>query len=142
MVLLSVHDMTLFNARWYIGLITISLGCLRFMNVFRQLVIDVSNLLQTMHTCFGSAHLSILSGCRFLRCIRCFVIYFIYIYILAFVTLLVRRLILFKWKSPTPPTHTHWLRDTFLFSNWKRLYSLYGAPLKNLERYGARFSNM
>ena len=32
--------------------------------------------------------------------------------VLAFVTLLARRLILINWKSPTSPSHTHWIRDT------------------------------
>ena len=33
--------------------------------------------------------------------------------LIAFVTLLARRLILMKWKSPTPPSHTQWIRDIF-----------------------------
>lgn len=32
--------------------------------------------------------------------------------VLAFGSLLARRLILFKWKDPTPPTHTHWIRES------------------------------
>ena len=30
---------------------------------------------------------------------------------LAFCSLLARRLILFKWKDPIPPTHSHWIRE-------------------------------
>ena len=33
--------------------------------------------------------------------------------LIASVTLLARRLILMKWKSSTPPSHTQWIRDIF-----------------------------
>ena len=33
--------------------------------------------------------------------------------LIAFVTLLARRLILMNWKSSTPPSHTQWMRDIF-----------------------------
>lgn len=32
---------------------------------------------------------------------------------IAFATLLARRLILLRWKSPTPPSHTLWIKEIF-----------------------------
>lgn len=35
--------------------------------------------------------------------------------IIAFTTLLARRLIFFKWKQHTPPSFSHWVKDVMYF---------------------------
>ena len=52
-------------------------------------------------------------------------------YTLAFCTLLARRLILFKWKEPLPPTYSHWIREVMQFIKLERIrYSLRGSIAK------------
>lgn len=47
---------------------------------------------------------------------------------LAFTTLLARRLILFKWKLPHPPTHDHWVKDVLFNLKLEKLrFSLKGS---------------
>lgn len=43
---------------------------------------------------------------------------------IAFVTLLARRLILLKWKSRTPPSHIHWIRDVLNFAKLEKIRHL------------------
>ena len=48
--------------------------------------------------------------------------------VLAFCTLLARRLILFRWKDPLPPTYSHWIREVMQFIKLERIrYSLRGS---------------
>lgn len=55
----------------------------------------------------------------------------------AFVTLLARRLILLKWKSPTPPSHTLWLREVLNFVKLeKNQVHFEGLPDKVLQDLG------
>ena len=35
--------------------------------------------------------------------------------LMVFSTLLARRLTLVRWKSPAPPSHSHWIREVMLF---------------------------
>ena len=50
---------------------------------------------------------------------------------MAFVTLLARRLILLKWKSPVSPSHTHWMRDILYFLKLEKIrLSLNGSSEK------------
>ncbi len=41
--------------------------------------------------------------------------------VLAFATLLARRLIVINWKSATAPCHTHWIRDTLYFLKLEKI---------------------
>ena len=51
--------------------------------------------------------------------------------VLAFCTLLARRLILFKWKESLPPTYPHWVREVMQFINLERIrYSVRGSISK------------
>lgn len=43
---------------------------------------------------------------------------------IAFMTLLARRAILTKWKSPHPPSHVHWLRDLLYFLKLEKIRSV------------------
>ena len=52
----------------------------------------------------------------------------------AFVTLLARRLILFRWKSPTPPTHTSWIKDILNYVKLERIRCLLNGSLKKFYK--------
>ena len=41
--------------------------------------------------------------------------------LIAFTTLLARRLILLKWKSPVPPTYTHWVKEVLYFLKLEKI---------------------
>lgn len=41
--------------------------------------------------------------------------------VVAFTTLLARRLILLKWKSPHAPTHFQWVKDVLYFLNCEKI---------------------
>ena len=47
---------------------------------------------------------------------------------LAFCSLLARRLILFKWKDPIPPTHSHWIREVMCHLKLEKIrYTVRGS---------------
>lgn len=49
----------------------------------------------------------------------------------AFCTLLARRLILLRWKDPLPPSYSHWIRETMQHLKLEKIrYSLQGSVLK------------
>lgn len=51
--------------------------------------------------------------------------------VVAFCTLLARRLILFRWKDPLPPSYFHWIRETMQHLKLEKIrYSLQGSVLK------------
>ena len=51
--------------------------------------------------------------------------------VVAFCTLLARRLILFRWKDPFPPTYSHWIREIMEYLKLEKIrYSLQGSVLK------------
>ena len=57
--------------------------------------------------------------------------------VLAFTTLLARRLILFNWKLPQPPTHNRWVKEVLLCIKLEKLrFSLKGS----LERFETTWS--
>ena len=48
--------------------------------------------------------------------------------VLAFATLLARRLILLNWKHPQPPSHSRWVKEMFLSIRLEKLrFSLNGS---------------
>lgn len=50
---------------------------------------------------------------------------------LAFLTLLARRVILRHWKSPCPPSHTHWVKDALSFAKLEKIkYTIRGSDIK------------
>lgn len=50
---------------------------------------------------------------------------------LAFCTLLARRLILFRWKDPLPPTHSLWVKEVMQYLKLEKIrYSLQGSVLR------------
>uniref|UniRef100_A0A3B5RAA6 Reverse transcriptase domain-containing protein n=1 Tax=Xiphophorus maculatus TaxID=8083 RepID=A0A3B5RAA6_XIPMA len=52
---------------------------------------------------------------------------------LAFLTFLARRVIIIKWKSPQPPSYTHWLRDTLYFIKLEKIrFTLRGSSMRFL----------
>ena len=60
--------------------------------------------------------------------------------LLAFVTLLARRLILLHWKSADSPTHTRWIRDILHFLKLEKLrLSLQGLSDKFNRIWGSFF---
>lgn len=49
----------------------------------------------------------------------------------AFCSLLARRLILFKWKDPIPPTHSHWIREVMCHLKLEKIrYTVRGSTEK------------
>lgn len=136
--LLFMQDMVLFNVKWYAVPTTLRLGCLRSMTVYHQPVIGVSNLLQTSYTCSGFAHPYIIIGQRFLipyqRKVEPNALCALFgVFpslpslstskkdVLAFATLLARRLILTNWKSTVSPSHTHLIRDILYFLRLEKI---------------------
>ena len=60
--------------------------------------------------------------------------------VLAFVTLLARRLILINWKSPTSPSHTHWIRDILHCLKLEKIrFSLNGTSKRFEKAWGPFF---
>ena len=60
--------------------------------------------------------------------------------VLAFITLLARRLILMNWKSPTSPSYTHLIRDTLHCVKLEKIrYSLRGSSEKFWKVWGPFF---
>lgn len=54
--------------------------------------------------------------------------------VIAFTTLLARRLILFKWKQNTPPSFTHWVKDVMYFLHLEKIkYTLRGSSQSFLK---------
>lgn len=61
--------------------------------------------------------------------------------VIAFVTLLARRIILTKWKLRTPPSHVHWLADVLYFLQLEKKQTYYKEfSSKVLETMGPIFS--
>ena len=51
--------------------------------------------------------------------------------LVAFLTLLARRIILLHWKNPRAPSHSQWIRDALYFMKLERIkYSLRGSIAK------------
>ena len=62
--------------------------------------------------------------------------------LIAFATLLARRLILTRWKSPTPPSHTMWIRDIFNNLQLEKIrYTLRGSAGKFRSVWGPFFAS-
>ena len=54
--------------------------------------------------------------------------------VIAFTTLLARRLILFKWKQRTPPSFSHWVKDVMYFLKLEKIkYTLKGSSQSFLK---------
>lgn len=140
---------------WYIRLITPSLGCLRSMTALRQqspakhmlmfwLWLSVQTfwmqIFNSLSGIFGEEVEPDALGALFgvfpslpslSKSKR---------HVLAFVMLLARGLILIKWKSPTPPTHTHWLKDIRYFLKLEKFrLSLRGSSDKFEKVWGPFF---
>lgn len=48
--------------------------------------------------------------------------------VIAFTTLLARRLILFRWKQQAPPSFSHWVKDVMYFLKLEKIkYTLKGS---------------
>lgn len=61
--------------------------------------------------------------------------------VLAFVTLLARRLILTNWKTPSPPSYTHWIRDVLYNLKLEKIrFSLNGSRDKFRKAWGPFFT--
>ena len=54
--------------------------------------------------------------------------------VLAFTTLLARRLILFKWKHPQPPSHSRWVEEVLLFMSLEKLRFSLNGSLNSFEK--------
>ena len=51
--------------------------------------------------------------------------------VVAFTTLLARRLILLNWKRPVPPSHTRWLKEIMFYLKLEKIkFTLRGAANK------------
>ena len=60
--------------------------------------------------------------------------------VIAFATLLARRLIVLNWKSTTPPSHTRWIRDALYFLKLEKIrLSLTGCSSKFGKLWGPFF---
>ena len=55
-------------------------------------------------------------------------------HLVAFTTLLARRLILMKWKSSVPPSHPHWIRDTLNFIKLEKIRSTLRGSVSKFEK--------
>lgn len=54
--------------------------------------------------------------------------------VIAFTSLLARRLILFKWKQNTPPSFSHWVKDVMYFLHLEKIkYTLKGTSQSFLK---------
>lgn len=54
--------------------------------------------------------------------------------LVAFLTLLARRIILMHWKNPRPPTHSHWIKDALFFMKLEKIrHSLRGSDSRFTE---------
>lgn len=60
---------------------------------------------------------------------------------IAFVTLLARRLILLKWKSAIPPTHTQWIKDVLYFSKLEKIRFSLKESQQKFSKIWAPFTN-
>ena len=58
---------------------------------------------------------------------------------IAFVTLLARRLILLRWKSPTSPSHTIWIKDVLNHMKLERIRCLLGGSMKTFDEVWTPF---
>lgn len=59
---------------------------------------------------------------------------------LAFMTLLARRIILLKWKSPLSPSHTHWIKDVLYFLKLDKIrMTLHGSSDKFIQTWSPLF---
>lgn len=62
---------------------------------------------------------------------------------IAFVSLLARRLILLKWKSATPPSHLHWVKDVLYFAKLEKIrYLMKGSQEKFSRIWGPFFEHV
>uniref|UniRef100_A0A3Q3A000 Reverse transcriptase domain-containing protein n=1 Tax=Kryptolebias marmoratus TaxID=37003 RepID=A0A3Q3A000_KRYMA len=53
--------------------------------------------------------------------------------LVAFLTLLARRIILMHWKNPLPPSHSHWIKDALSFMKLEKIrHTLKGSEIKFL----------
>ncbi|KAF3844638.1 hypothetical protein F7725_007801 [Dissostichus mawsoni] len=59
--------------------------------------------------------------------------------VIAFSTLLARRLILLKWKQHSPPSFSQWVKDVMYFLQLEKMSSYSGAPLTPLLEHGNPF---
>ena len=53
---------------------------------------------------------------------------------ISFVTLLARRLILLKWKSPTPPSHTLWIREVLTYVRLEKIRCVLKGSLRKFYK--------
>ncbi len=53
---------------------------------------------------------------------------------IAFVTLLARRLTLFKWKCPTAPSHTVWIKEIFNCVNLEKIRCIKNGSLRKFSK--------
>ena len=60
-------------------------------------------------------------------------------HLIAFTTLLARRLILMKWKSPAPPSHIHWIRDVLHFIKLEKIRCTLRGSVSKFEDTWAPF---
>lgn len=54
--------------------------------------------------------------------------------LMAFSTLLARRLILLSWKSPTPPSHSRWIREVMSALNLEKIRCTIQGSLKRFHK--------
>lgn len=53
---------------------------------------------------------------------------------IAFVTLIARRLILLKWKSPAPPTFHSWIRDILFYVNMEKVRCTLNGSMSSFRK--------
>lgn len=53
---------------------------------------------------------------------------------IAFVSLLARRMILFRWKSPTPPSHTLWIKEILNFVKLEKIRCVLRGSLRKFHK--------
>ena len=54
--------------------------------------------------------------------------------LVAFVTLLARRMILFRWKSPTPPSHALWIKEVLNFVKLEKIRCVLRGSLRKFHK--------
>ena len=56
-------------------------------------------------------------------------------HLVAFATLIARRLILMKWKSADPPSHLHWIRDMLHFVKLEKIRCTLRAVMGSVSKF-------
>jgi len=59
--------------------------------------------------------------------------------VIAFTTLLARRLILFRWKQQAPPSFSHWVNDVMYFLKLEKIKYTLKDSLNPFSKYGGPF---